>query len=239
MTTPVSYAVLIPGFPGATSRGFLGWSTTVLLRTPEGYALFDTGASGDRPGLLQALAKRGIERKDIRTVILSHLHFDHVANVECFPEAEIVLHETELDYFQGQRDSDLALPVFQIDSLLRSRKLTFVSGELDVLPGIRMIHTPGHTGGHCSLALSIDGNCVVLAQDAIKHRGELVTLTSAGAFDPQAASNSIRRIAAMADIIVPGHDTTLIMRAGKVLEIGELSQEISVTLDGRRFVLEV
>jgi glyoxylase-like metal-dependent hydrolase (beta-lactamase superfamily II) len=239
MITPVSYDVLIPGFPGRTPRGFLGWSTTVLLRTPEGYALFDTGGSGDRPGLLQALAERGIERKDIRTVILSHLHFDHVANVECFPDAEIVLHETELDYFQEQRSTDLALPVFQIESLLRCRRLTFVAGELDVLPGVRMIHTPGHTAGHCSLALSVDGNCVVLAQDAVKHRGELETLTSAGAFDPQAASSSIRRIAAMADIIVPGHDATLIMRAGKVREVGSLRQEISVTLDGRRIVLEV
>jgi N-acyl homoserine lactone hydrolase len=239
MTTHVSYDVLIPGFPGRTPRGFLGWSTTVLLGTPEGYALFDTGGSGDRPGLLRALAERGIERTDIRSVILSHLHFDHVANVECFPEAEIVLHETELDYFQGQRDMDVALPVFLIESLLRSRKLTFVSGELDVLPGIRMIHTPGHTAGHCSLALSVDGNCVVLAQDAVKHRGELETLTSAGAFDPQAATSSIRRIIAMADIIVPGHDTTLIMRAGKVYEVGTLSQEINLTLDGRRVVLEV
>lgn len=239
MITSVSYDVLIPGFPGRTPRGFLGWSTTVLLRTEEGYALFDTGGSGDRPGLLQALAERGIERSEISTVILSHLHFDHVANVECFPEAEIVLHETELDYFQEQRNRDVALPVFQIESLLRSRKLTFVAGELDVLPGIRMIHTPGHTAGHCSLALSVDGNCVVLAQDAVKHRGELETLTSAGAFDPQAASDSIRRIAEMADIIVPGHDTTLIVRAGKVHKVGALSQEISVTIDGRRVLLEV
>lgn len=239
MIIPASYDVLIQGFPGRTPRGYLGWSTTVLLQTSEGHALFDTGASGDRPGLLEALAKRGIERKDIRTVILSHLHFDHVANVECFPEAEIVLHETELDYFQENRDADLALPVFQIESLLRSRKLTFVAGELDVLPGIRMIHTPGHTGGHCSLVLPVDDDCVVLAQDAVKHRGEIKTLSSAGAFDPALASATIRRIAAMADIIVPGHDATLRIDAGSVREAGRLIEEISVTLDGRRVALEV
>ncbi|MEI5682571.1 MBL fold metallo-hydrolase [Mesorhizobium sp. CGMCC 1.15528] len=238
MTAP-SYDVLIPGFPGRTPRGFLGWSTTVLLHTRDGYALFDTGGAGDRPGILNALERRGLTPADIRTVVLSHLHFDHVANVECFPKAELVLHETELAYFDEHKADDRAIPLFQVEGLLRSPQLSLVSGELDVLPGIRMIRTPGHTGGHASLVLSVDGKCVVLAQDAVKHRGEIETLNSAGAFDNISARESIRRIAAMADIVVPGHDASLTIANGKVASAGALSEVISLSLEDRSFVMEV
>ncbi|MEW9612938.1 MBL fold metallo-hydrolase [Shinella sp. S4-D37] len=36
------------------------------------------------------LEARGIRNSDIRTIVLSHLHFDHVANAECFPQAEFL-----------------------------------------------------------------------------------------------------------------------------------------------------
>jgi N-acyl homoserine lactone hydrolase len=238
MTAP-SYDVLIPGFPGRTPRGFLGWSTTVLLHTKDGYALFDTGGACDRPGILNALTHRGLTPADIRTVVLSHLHFDHIANVECFPKAELVLHETELAYFDEYKADDRAIPLFQVEGLLRSPQLSLVSGELDVLPGIRMIRTPGHTGGHASLVLCVDGKCIVLAQDAVKHRGEIETLNSAGAFDNISARESIRRIAAMADIVVPGHDASLTIANGKVASAGALSEVISLTLKDRSFVMEV
>ncbi len=239
MSNTASYDILMPGFPGRSSRGFLGWSTILLLKTREGYALFDTGGSGDRPGLMAALAARGVDRLEIRSVVLSHLHFDHMANAECFPKAEIVLHESEFAYVQDHMNDDSALSRFQVEGLLRSPQLTLVCGELEVLPGVKMICTPGHSGGHISLVMTVDGKCVVLAQDAIKHRGEIESCNPAGAFDEEAARASIRRIVGMADIIVPGHDGPLAMDNGSVVATSPLAAEISVTLDGRRFVMEV
>jgi glyoxylase-like metal-dependent hydrolase (beta-lactamase superfamily II) len=238
MSNSATYDILMNGFPGRTPRGFLGWSTILLLKSQEGYALFDTGGSGDRPGLMAALKHRGIERDEIRTIILSHLHFDHMANVECFPRAEIVLHESEFSYVQDNKYTDTAISLFQVEGLLRSPLLTLVSGELEVLPDIRMIQTPGHSGGHVSLVMTVAGKCVVLAQDAIKHRGEIEAGAPAGAFDEEAARTSIRRIAAMADIIVPGHDGPLTLENGRVIAATPISTEISLTLDGRRFRLE-
>ncbi|MGV6873576.1 MBL fold metallo-hydrolase [Pseudochelatococcus sp. B33] len=239
MSNLVSYDILIPGFPGRSSRGFLGWSTIVLLRTADGHALFDTGGSGDRPGLMAALAERGIDNEDIRTVILSHLHFDHMANAECFPEARIVLHESERAYAQAHMRRDPAISRFQVEGLLRSPQLTLVSGEPDVLPGVTMIRTPGHSDGHVSLVMTVDGQCVMLAQDAVKHRGEIQAGTPTGAFDEEAARASLRRITAMADIIVPGHDGPLTMDKGRIVASSPVSTEISLTLDDRRFNLKV
>lgn len=232
-----SYEILMPGFPGRSSRGFLGWSTILLLKTARGLALFDTGGSGDRPGLMATLRGRGIEPDRIETVILSHLHFDHMANAECFPKAEIILHEDEYAYMREHGAADPAISVFQVEGLLRSAQLSLVSGEIEVLPGIRMIRTPGHSGGHVSLTLTVEDRRVVLAQDAVKHRGELAAGHSPGAFDEAAASASIRRIAGMADLIVPGHDGPITVENGEYIPSG-VSAEISLTLRERRYLLE-
>lgn len=233
------YDLLLTGFPARTERGFLGWSTTVLLRTTAGYALFDTGTAGDRPGLLRALAARGIRNGDIRTIILSHLHFDHVANAECFPQAEFLLHETERDYFDDHGAADAAVPLFLAESLLRKPRLRLISGEPEVLPGIRVLRTPGHTGGHISLSLTVDGKQVVLAQDALKHRGETVSETLAGAFDAEAARKSVDRILTMADVIVPGHDVPLERVDGGFVPVSASHERIEILPDGRSYALTV
>lgn len=232
------YEVLIHGFPGKTPRGFLGWSTTVLLHTARGPVLFDTGAAGDRPGLLAALAQRGIAPTDIGTIVLSHLHFDHIANVECFPNAELVLHQTELAYYYDRKGHDLALPVFQIEGMLARSKLQLIHGELELFPGVQLLRTPGHTEGHFALAMQRDGQTHVLAQDAIKHRLDAQTGQTTGAHDNAAATASIARILAMADIIVPGHDIPLRVSNGVVTPTGPLQTEIVCTIDNRIFALE-
>ncbi|MDX3975437.1 hypothetical protein [Shinella sp.] len=70
---------------------------------------------------------------------------------------------------------------------MRKPRFRLISGEPEILPGIRVLHTPGHTGGHISLSLAVGGKQVVLAQDALKHRGEIAAGTLAGAFDAEAA----------------------------------------------------
>lgn len=233
------YDVLLTGFPGRTERGFLGWSTTVLIETEAGYALFDTGAAGDRPALLSALAARGLKNRDIKTVILSHLHFDHVANVECFPQAELVLHETERNYFEQHGADDPAAPLFLTESLLRKAQLSLISGEPEVLPGVRVLCTPGHTGGHISLMLTANGKCVVLAQDALKHRGEVVSDALTGAFDAEAGKRSINRILDMADVIVPGHDATIELVDRRLQSVATCREGIIVLPGGETHALTV
>lgn len=232
------YDVLIQGFPGRTSRGFLGWSTISLLDTSSGPVLFDTGAAGDRPGLMQALAERGLAPADIRTIVLSHLHFDHVGNVECFPNAVLVLHQTELSYYYDRRAGDPALPLFLIEGMLARCKLQLIHGELELFPGIQLIRTPGHTAGHISLALDIAGETHVLCQDAIKNRAEATSGEATGAHDAGAARASIARILAMADFVVPGHDAALRIGQGTVTPSGNPRAAISSTLDGRVMELE-
>jgi glyoxylase-like metal-dependent hydrolase (beta-lactamase superfamily II) len=235
----VAYDILIPGFPARSSRGFLGWSTVTLLHAGGIPVLVDTGGQGDRLGLLAALAARGLAPGDIRLVILSHLHFDHIANIECFPGAELVVHQDELAYYQEQRHRDSALPVFQIEAMLARSRLQLINGELEVLPGVTLLRTPGHTGGHCSVMFNAEGRTVMLAQDAIKHRGEALAGEPDAAFDLGRARQSIRRIMALADVVVPGHDGPLALEAGRLVEADRVRVELTVGPAGRKHSLEV
>ena len=69
--------VLYYGFPGKANLTYLGWSTIALLKTNGRNILLDTGGSGARAMLIQALEDRGMSADDIDGVFLSHLHFDH------------------------------------------------------------------------------------------------------------------------------------------------------------------
>jgi N-acyl homoserine lactone hydrolase len=216
----------------------LGWSTVVLLNVDGRYALFDTGGWGDRPTLLTRLKALGVDPHQVDLVVLSHLHFDHVGNVECFPQAEVILHAAELAYYREHAHRDLALPVFQIEGMLARANITVVEGEPEVMPGVRLIQTPGHTGGHCSLVLTVDGKRVVLAQDAIKHRGELESCGVTAGFAPGIAAASIARIRAMADLVIPGHDGPLALSNGQVTVLERPKETFTLTLDNRSLTLE-
>lgn len=216
----MTYDILLSGLPGRTSRGFLGWSTVILLHTEGGPVLFDTGAPGDRPGLLKALAARSIAPADIRTIILSHLHFDHTGNLDCFANAQVVLHQKEYGYFLDHGQTDPAMPLLLVKGLFAERTVQLVHGEIEPVGGVRMLLTPGHSGGHCSLEVTVDGARHILAQDALKSRHDLTDAEPTGAFDAVEARRSIDRIIAIADVIVPGHDVPL-SRRGDVFVPGD------------------
>jgi len=74
--------------------------------------------------LLERLQANGIRPEDIDRVVLTHAHWDHCHNVDCFPNAEVVLHENEREYIQAPHPQDWATPIWTQDVLARSRIAT-------------------------------------------------------------------------------------------------------------------
>ena len=103
----------------------------------------------------------------ISTVFLTHLHFDHIANINLFPHATFILSRKEWEYANTRDDlfvMEGSLP------LLRSfkKRLVEIDGE-ELLPGITCLHTPGHTPGCLSLVVDMkEKGRWVIAGDAIK-----------------------------------------------------------------------
>ncbi|GIM46001.1 hypothetical protein DNHGIG_15500 [Collibacillus ludicampi] len=202
--------VLFQGFPGRSDRGFLGWSSCVLIRM-EGRKpiLFDTLGFNERYTLISRLQSFGVQPSDIGAVFISHFHFDHAVNFGLFPNASFYLHEEEIWHIEKNGARDLAVPLEMFPALRDCGRLSILSGTSGRAEGIHWLHTPGHTPGLYSLLLEYEGSRWALVSDTIKNMKELLTGHVDMAWDAKRSQSSIQVIREWADLIVPGHDRLL------------------------------
>jgi N-acyl homoserine lactone hydrolase len=143
-----------------------------LVRHSRGRFLFDTGiGEGDegaerryrpvRRPLRQALAEAGARLEDVRYVANCHLHFDHAGGNHLFPKVPNFVQRVELATARAG-DYTVPGPVFDF----AGARLEELDGESEVLPGLRLVPTPGHTEGHQSLVVSTRQGRVILAGQA-------------------------------------------------------------------------
>jgi N-acyl homoserine lactone hydrolase len=139
-----------------------------LVDHPDGLLLLDTGMGSApdvdahyRPArrpLAEALAGCGVARADVRLVANCHLHFDHCGGNPELAGRPIVTQRVEL---AAARGAEYTLP-----QLVDAPGLTYeeLDGEAELLSGILVVPTPGHTAGHQSLVVRRqDGTVIVLA----------------------------------------------------------------------------
>lgn len=138
--------------------GMIAWPNTVLLTGPEPIVV-DPGYQMQGDLLAGALAARGIPPESVRTVVMTHLHSDHLSALPQLPGVtEVWVHEGEIDtpYARRQRGILDQVPV---------KVMTGHAGE--IRPGLTWIHTPGHAPGHIAAIVEcIDGR-VVIAGDTL------------------------------------------------------------------------
>lgn len=147
-----------------TSEGYLLWDTGItdrLASLPEGQRVQATGQTWHRTQtLLAALAALGVKPADVHYVAVSHVHPDHIGNVEEFPAATLIIQKAEWEY--GLK---LPLKFFSAEhmaQLLEGDKDLFADGSLTALS------TPGHTPGHQSLLVHLKKTgYVILSGDAV------------------------------------------------------------------------
>ena len=137
-----------------------------------GVLLLDTGlGEGDagvdahyrpvRRPLPDALRPAGIAVDDVRWVANCHLHFDHCGGNPALVGRPIFVQSRELQ--QARTDTDYTLPhLIDFDGALYRE----MEGETEILPGVLVIPSPGHTDGHQAIAVRGADGTVVLAGQA-------------------------------------------------------------------------
>lgn len=203
-----------------------------LIDTDDGPVLVETGinpeglrdpveAAGERASAMKLILKEeddirsrlkeiGLEPREVRTVILSHLHWDHVGGCKFFPQATFVVQRAEYR-FALYPDSAFKKPyvrhLFEGISNIDLRE-----GDGEVVPGVWVISSPGHTPGHQSVLVSLpESGKMLLAFDAIDARANVELEMPGGVpWNAALAIDSIRRLVQLAKrenaTLLPGHE---------------------------------
>ena len=133
---------------------------------PKGMILFDTGMGAHpevdahyrprRIGLAEALAAIGASLSNVRLAANCHLHFDHCGGNPLLGTTPVFVQATELD---AARDT----PDYTLPDLLDGSRFEVVTGEVELLPDVFLVPTPGHTDGHQSLVVRRPDGAVIVA----------------------------------------------------------------------------
>lgn len=119
--------------------------------------------------VIQDLAKLGITPLDIDYCLMTHLHFDHATGltsiqngelVSTFPNAKIITSSTEWEEMKKPNIRSKATYWKENWKQIEKQVTTF-SKKMEVLPGVSMYHTGGHSAGHCIIEIESKGERAV------------------------------------------------------------------------------
>jgi glyoxylase-like metal-dependent hydrolase (beta-lactamase superfamily II) len=159
------------------------------------------------------LQRLGVEPDSIRYVVQTHLHIDHTGALGHFPHATVLVHARELKAARGA-EPPVASAYLPRDYASPEIPWELVNGERDLYEDgrVRLLETPGHSAGHMSVLLRLDGaGAVLLTADAADNTAQWKSKAPLrGLFSREQAEQSLERLRAVAHdnraLIVFGHD---------------------------------
>ena len=182
---------------------------SVLIEHPDGLIMFDSGYDLDLVNAMlpfelpeqtpeqtipQQLAKCGFKPEDVDALINSHLHFDHCGGNKHLTSAVTYLHVDEL------REARTPEPFERLGYADRGydhpeAKFELLEGDLEFADGIHLFHTPGHTVGHYSMLVELEGGRPLLFMADVSYTRAAFAADQQAGFhvDPVAGVRSIRR----------------------------------------------
>jgi len=184
----------------ATGRG----TNAFLVDGDDGMTLVDVGWGSAPAAIDAALTELRRSLRDIRRIVITHAHPDHVrglARIRELTGAAVLIHGADADWLRlghvpaGGRSARLPaamdrLPVTQWTPV--DPDVLLGDGD-EVTAGLRVIHTPGHSAGH--IALLHEPSRTVLVGDALFFRfGRMSMGPAGGSQDPAARPHGLGRL---------------------------------------------
>lgn len=179
---------------------------------PDGVVVFDTGVGAGNAMIdelyhpvvvpvADALDEVGIDERDVAAIVNSHLHFDHCGQNHALPAVPV--------WVQRGDHRLIHEPLFTIAewATVPPDRLRLLDGDVELVEGVDIVATPGHTPGHQSLAVDVAGDLVVLGGQCCYTCAEFAggVIAEADCHDDdwiELGHESLRRLAALAPVAV-------------------------------------
>jgi len=243
------YALKYAG-PGQSSGALLMWlkdweKTSKrnhylwCLKGPEETVIVDAGASPQMAlernlnGFVspaEVVSRIGVKSDEVRHVILTHMHWDHMGGVGLFPNATFYVQESE--YLFWTRDPLVNRPAIKhfidgaacsyLASLEGSSRLVCLRGDRKVLPGIQCLEAPGHTIGLQAVAVNTAQGTAILGSDCAhifrNYREDWPSAFIFNLADWLRSYEKLRSRVSSLDLLFPGHDSLMSTNYREVAE---------------------
>jgi glyoxylase-like metal-dependent hydrolase (beta-lactamase superfamily II) len=168
--------------------------------------------------LVEGLAALDITPKDIETVVLTHLHWDHIHNIHLFPNARFYVQQKEIRFALDPVPAQYHYYEVLQGGFPGPKWMNFVAqfesidGDYKLREGIDLVLLPGHTPGFQGVLINTTGGRYLIAGDAMgfysswENREYGLPKPSVIAVDLIAYYETIKKMISITNYILPGHD---------------------------------
>ncbi|MGA3175111.1 MAG: N-acyl homoserine lactonase family protein [Syntrophorhabdales bacterium] len=182
---------------------------------------------------VEMLKRVGANESNVKKVIITHIHFDHVGGVEmfpkAFPDAKFYVQKKEFDFWIknpiGKRPpfAGITDPYGNktLADLVKAGRGVLVDGDTNIMPGIDVILAPGHTVGLQAVVVNTEKGKAIVASDcahiARSFKEDIPSCLITDMVGWMKTYDKLRGITSL-DLIFPGHDTLMLTNYPKVAE---------------------
>jgi glyoxylase-like metal-dependent hydrolase (beta-lactamase superfamily II) len=197
-----------------------------LVRSNEGITVVDTGLPGSAGKILAYVESIGCHHSDVKTIVLTHSDMDHAGSAARLKEethAKVAIHEADAPRLSGEKELKAVKGVLGLflrvaGAVMRFNRLKadVLLKDSDIIDGLTVIHTPGHTEG--SICLYLPARALFVGDALLTNDERTLSLPRKSmSMDMDQAKESIKKVSQLEySVLLPGHGPPIEQNASAI-----------------------
>jgi len=187
--------------------------TSVFVEIGDKKLIIDPPVGGeDMAAMLDQ--RTGLKTNDIDVIFVTHCHFDHYVGLGCFPNAELLTAPGDFDDIRKQllegTDENFIKALPNREALAEKIR----PADDEIVQGVELIRLPGHTLGLAGAMFNAKEGKVIVAGDSVMTADHFKNRQGYyNSVDFDISSESIEKMASLADVVVPGHSNYFLVKS--------------------------